>query len=204
MKHLLSLSAISAAISAVVSASSFAADFDFNDPKGVNTIVFSLDSELEPIMGTADGITGVISFDPAAADSISGSLSFPTKSLSVPNARMTGVMHGEDWLNADKNENVSFVITSVSGAKTEGNTTSVTLTGDMTVAGVTKSLTTPASFTHVAGGAKARGAGDGDLLVLRTKFSINRSDYGIKPGVVLDKVAETVELSVAIVGYPKK
>jgi polyisoprenoid-binding protein YceI len=41
---------------------------------------------------------------------------------------------------------------------------------------------------------------EGDLLVLRSTFTINRSDYGIKPGQNSDKVAEEVELRLAIAG----
>ena len=41
---------------------------------------------------------------------------------------------------------------------------------------------------------------EGDLLVLRSTFTIKRSDYGIKPGQNLDKVADEVELRLAIAG----
>ena len=38
--------------------------FDFKDPKGVNNAVFKLDAPLESINGSANGITGTVSFDP--------------------------------------------------------------------------------------------------------------------------------------------
>jgi hypothetical protein len=41
---------------------------------------------------------------------------------------------------------------------------------------------------------------EGDLLVLRSSFTINRSVYGIKPGQNMDKVAEEIELRLAIAG----
>ena len=39
--------------------------FDFKDPKGVNNAVFKLDAPLEALNGTATGISGTVSFDPA-------------------------------------------------------------------------------------------------------------------------------------------
>ena len=39
--------------------------FDFKDPKGVNNAVFKLDAPLEAINGTANGISGTVTFDPA-------------------------------------------------------------------------------------------------------------------------------------------
>ena len=40
----------------------------------------------------------------------------------------------------------------------------------------------------------------GDLLVIRANFSIKRSDFGIMPGRMEDKVSETIELTLSIAG----
>ena len=40
----------------------------------------------------------------------------------------------------------------------------------------------------------------GDLLVLRATFQINRSDFNIMPGAMTDKVAESIRLSLSIAG----
>ena len=40
----------------------------------------------------------------------------------------------------------------------------------------------------------------GDLLVLRAEFVIQRSDFGLQPGKMTDKVAETIQLTLSIAG----
>ena len=40
----------------------------------------------------------------------------------------------------------------------------------------------------------------GDLLVIRASFVINREDFNIQKGQFLDKVANTIDLSLSIAG----
>ena len=61
----LNATAVLLSILTIAATASAASDeFDFKDPKGVNAIYFVLDSELEPIMGMATGISGTVTFDP--------------------------------------------------------------------------------------------------------------------------------------------
>jgi len=45
---------------------------------------------------------------------------------------------------------------------------------------------------------------NGDLLVIRANFSINREDFNIQPGQYEDKVSTTINLSLAIAGASPK
>jgi hypothetical protein len=40
----------------------------------------------------------------------------------------------------------------------------------------------------------------GDLLVIRASFSIKRSEFGIMPGQMEEKVSDTIELTLSIAG----
>jgi len=191
MNHMKKLLLTAFVFASAFATSAVAADFDFKDPKGVNSISFHLDSPLEPIMGIADNISGTVSH---TATGTKGAISFPTTNLKVASPRMTNVLHGEDWLNAAANETVTFAFTH-DGEKFKGQ---------LTLAGVTKDFSAPGEVTLVEGGADKRGAGEGDLLVLRSKFTVSRSDFGIKPGVMFDKVGDKVDIVVGIVGYPAK
>ena len=44
----------------------------------------------------------------------------------------------------------------------------------------------------------------GDLLVIRANFSIKRSDFGIMPGQMEEKVSDTIELTLSIAGASPK
>ena len=181
--------------------------FDFKDPKGANAIQFSLDSMLEPIAGTAGGVAGTVTFDPAAPGATHGKIVIAAKSLVVPNATMNEHLVSPNWLDVATNPEIVFELVKLEGATTTGNVTSATATGKFTLKGVTKDLKVPVSFTHLPDKLGAR-VNDpkvkGDLLVLRANFSINRADFGIQAGKNTDKVAEAIQLSLSIAGAAPK
>lgn len=180
--------------------------FNFQDPKGVNTIRFSLDAPLESISGTTNGISGNVDFDAEHPEKIRGTITVDATSIKVPNPVMQDHLHSAGWIDSSKHGEISFKITSVDNVKSSDKGVSADLTGTFSLHGVTKEITVPASFVHLPGKLAARSGGqmEGDLLVLRAKFSINRSEFGIKPGEATDKVAEDVEISLALAGYAAK
>jgi polyisoprenoid-binding protein YceI len=181
--------------------------FDFKDPKGVNNVQFNLDAPLESITGTATGISGTVVFDTAAPDAITGKIILATKSLTVGNPLMVEHLHSTNWLDVATFPEITFEAVKVANVKTKGAQLTADLTGNLTVKGVTKEVTVPVSFTHLADKLGAR-LGDakikGDLLVLRASFEINRSDFNIMPGQATDKVAENIVLTLALAGAAQK
>ena len=177
--------------------------FDFADPKGVNTINFHLDGLLESISGNAKGITGRIQFDPNAPEKTTGTIQIDTTSLYVSNPTMKNHLHGEQWMDVEKHPDIVFQVASLANVDTTGNITTADVNGELTVKGVTRQVNAKTSLTFLKGKLKARmgprGA-DGDLLVLRTKFTINRNDFGINANKVTDKVSEEIEISLSIAG----
>lgn len=181
--------------------------FDFKDPKGVNAVSFHLDSLLEPIAGTADGVTGTVSYDPAAPATTTGKITVAASSLKVTNSTMNEHLLSAGWIDAAGHPEITFAIKSLDNVKTEGATTKADATGEFTLKGVTKQVTVPVTITHLPGAFGKRinkPELGGDLLVVRGQFSIQRADYGIKPGQNEDKVSPTIDLSFAIVGSAPK
>ena len=176
--------------------------YDFKDPKGVNNVSFLLDAPLESISGNAKGVSGIVTFDSANPKAVSGTIKIETGSLTATNNKLQEHMLGEAWLDAASHPEITFVAKSVSKLEELKDGFKAQLTGDFTLKGVTKELTVPVTFTHLPDmlGKRSNGAMEGDLLVLRSTFTINRSDYGIKPGQNSDKVAEVIELRLAIAG----
>ena len=76
--------------------------FDFKDPKGGNTIEFKLDAPLEKIAGTANAVSGTVTFDPQDPGATRGKIIVATSSLTVPNGMQTSIMRGKQWLDAEK------------------------------------------------------------------------------------------------------
>lgn len=189
-----------------VSLQAKAKTFDFDDPKGVNSVSFTLDAPLEQINGSGKGVTGKVSFDPENPEATSGSIVIATDSLTVTNDTMREHMLGEGWLDAKNHPKITFVAKSMSKVESTDKGISAHLTGSFTLKGVTKEIVVPVTLTYLPGmlSARTNGKADGDLLVIRSNFSINRSEFVIKPGDNTDKVAEEIELRLAIAGAAPK
>jgi polyisoprenoid-binding protein YceI len=201
MKHTLAVLTLAAATAAHAEVLTF----DFKDPKGVNTIVFKMDAPLESISGTASGISGTIKANPAEPEKIEGKIVVAANSLAVPNPVMQEHMHGGDWLDVAKHPEITFEIKEVSNTKQNGNEGTADVKGLFTLKGITKEITVPVKVTYLPGRLKDRGGDkDGDLLVIRTNFQISRGTFGIKQGEALDKVSDTIDLSLAIAGAAPK
>jgi polyisoprenoid-binding protein YceI len=176
--------------------------FDFKDPKSVNTVTVTLDSLLEPIAGVASGVTGSLLFDPDRPREASGKIVIDVASLQFPNSRYTEAAHGPRGLEVQKYPQIEFVLKRVRDVRKEGtNSFSGTVEGDFTCHGVTKPITVPVRAVYLPGKARDRNRQmEGDLLVLRTTFTIKRTDYGIANGVLPELVADEVEIRAAVVG----
>jgi polyisoprenoid-binding protein YceI len=176
--------------------------FDFKDPKGVNNAAFSLDAPLEAISGSASGITGTVQFDPEQPGKASGKIVIAAASLHVPNPMMKEHLHGDQWLDVAKYPEITFEVKELRGAKTQGNETTAEAIGQFTLHGVTKAMTIPVRLTYLKDklGARTNGRMQGDLLVVRAHFTLQRTDFGINPKAPEDKVANAIEITLSIAG----
>jgi len=179
--------------------------FDFKDPKGVNNAVFKLDAPLEAIQGSANGITGTVTFDPEKPGLTRGRIAVTSSSLHVPNAMMNGHLHGNQWMDAGKYPEISFETRELKNVKTSGDSTTADALGTLTIKGVAKEITAPVKLTYLKDKLGQRVPNmKGDLLVIRSTFTIKRSDFNIMPGQFEDKVSDTIDITLSIAGASPK
>jgi polyisoprenoid-binding protein YceI len=175
--------------------------FDFKDPKGVNNIVFKLDALLEATQGSANGITGSVTFDPENPALTKGKLVVAAASLHVPNPMMKEHLHGGQWLDVAKYTDITFETKELKNVKTSGDQTTADVLGTLTIKGVAKEITAPIKLSYLKNKLGQRVPNlKGDLLVIRSTFTIKRSDFGINPAAPQDKVSDEIELALSVAG----
>ena len=77
--------------------------------------------------------------------------------------------------------------------------------GTFTCKGVAKEMTVPVKLTYLKDKLGDRVPKmKGDLLVIRSNFSIKRSDFNINPGKLEDKVSDEIELTLSVAGAAAK
>jgi polyisoprenoid-binding protein YceI len=198
--------ALAALIAVASSASLQGSTFDFKDPKGVNNVSFLMDAPLEYISGTASGVSGTVTFDPASPESTKGSIVLEAASIMVANPVMLEHILGPKWIDAVGHPTFTFTADKLEKVETTGNVTKAHAVGSMTIKGITKPMTVPITLTYLPGrlADRTNGAVQGDLLVIRSDFSVKRSDFGINAGQAEDKVSDEIVLKLSIAGASPK
>ena len=175
--------------------------FDFKDPKGVNNAVFKLDAPLEAITGSASGISGTVTFDPANPGATKGRIVVASSSLHVGNPMMKEHLHGDQWMDVARHPEITFEVKELKNVKTSGDNSTADAAGTLTIKGVSKEVTVPVRLTYLKDKLGQRVPNQkGDLLVIRAGFNIKRSDFGINPGAPQEKVSDPIELTLSIAG----
>lgn len=121
------------------------------------------------VYGTFAGPTGTVGYDAGDLAKTTFDLSVASNSIDTRNSNRDKDLKGPDFFDVKQFPTLSFKSTSVS--KTGDNTMSVT--GDLTLHGVTKSITVPIEFT---GSGKM---GNQARFGFRADFKVDRTDFGI-------------------------
>ncbi len=185
-------------VSATAVAQVIGANFDLKDPKGVNAVTFLAESPLEPVTGNANGISGMISFDPQRPEASKGTFIIESDSVKTSNSEMTKHLAGPGWLDLDKHKQMTFVVDQVSDVKVVGDGKfSMKAVGKFTLKGKTidRPIDIVVTYSKDALGKRLRGS-KGDLLGIKSSFKFNRLDFDLGPA--MPHIADEVDVIVAV------
>jgi len=117
--------------------------------------------------GTVKLVSGIMTIE--NGDLASGEFVMDMKSIADADGsgRLEGHLKSADFFDIEKYATSKFVIT-----KVEKNEAKLSVTGDLTIKDVTKSITIPASISMV----------DGVTVFKSETFEVNRADYNVKYG----------------------
>jgi polyisoprenoid-binding protein YceI len=182
--------------------------FDMTDPKGVSGLSFSIDSTMEPILGTSSAISGEVVFDAANPEKSTGKIVVATAGVRTASDGMTQAMQGDWCLAPKKYPTIEFAVTKISNVKAaKDGSLRCTVAGDFSFHGVTKAVEADAFVTRLPDMIEKRGGMEGkkgDLLVIRSTFKINRRDYNVATDLSSALVGDIIEVKLATVGVSPK
>lgn len=180
-------------------------NFNFEDKSGRNQITFFSTTPLEDINGTANGISGNLSFDVSNfAKTVKGKIVVTVASMNTGIELRNSHMKGANWLNEKKFPEIIFELKSVEAVKqTADNKLEFKAKGNFSLHGVTKEITTEAEAVYLDENEQTQKRAAGDLVGLKTKFKIKLSDFDIDNAVIGSKVSEDIEITANIVGSNK-
>jgi polyisoprenoid-binding protein YceI len=134
--------------------------------------------EPNPRKGSFGQFTGKVAMAGDAIHSIE--VDIETASLSTEIGKLTDHLKSADFFDVRQHPQARFVSTSIQ----PGEGQQVTIVGDLTLLGQTKSITFPATVNTADG------------LQVQSEFSIDRTEFGMDYGV--DRVEKPVALTIAI------
>ncbi len=145
------------------------------------------------MIGHFGKISGSFEFDPAAPEQSSARLVIDAASVNTNHARRDGHLRSPDFFNVKEFPEITFSTTkvTVTGAKTGK------VTGEVTMLGVTRSITLDVSFNKMAPNPRSKALTAG----FSARGKIKRSDFGMK--YALGGIGDEITLFVEIEGTSK-
>jgi polyisoprenoid-binding protein YceI len=179
--------------------------FSFIDQYGRNQATFFSETPLEDINGLTNDIRGSVMFDVGDVSTLSGTISISTASIKTGIDLRDEHLRSANWLDAENYPEITFAIKSVSNIESvESNKLTAKVTGDFTVHGVTKEVTADVTMTYLDESEQTKKRAPGDLLGVQAMFNIKLSDYNVENMVLGQKVSDSIEVGVNIVGSNAK
>jgi polyisoprenoid-binding protein YceI len=138
---------------------------------------YTIDFKSKDPSGSFKTMDGTVEFDEANIDATQFNLKIDVKSISTGNGMMNKKSQIEEWFDAAKHPFAKFKSTKVTKKGTE-----LSIVGDLTIKGITKQYTIPATYTA-----------NGNKVSFKGTFNVNRLEF--KVGHKSDVVPELMKVS---------
>jgi polyisoprenoid-binding protein YceI len=146
-----------------------------------SSVTFSVKNFGVRVGGSFSGLQGTIDFSKNTPEHAHVELSVDAKTVSTGNELRDDHLRGEDFFDVAKYPVLHFTSTTV----TRGNDGVLLMTGQLTMKGVTRSVSFPFTVAPLASG-----------YTFKATFAINRKDFGVGDSAIIsDEVQVTVELA---------
>ncbi|MBT8485236.1 MAG: YceI family protein [Phycisphaerales bacterium] len=143
--------------------------------------------------GRFNTLDGTIEHTPGSERGLAFDVTIPIESVDTNNASLDGHLKSPDFFNAREFEAMTFK--STSARRTAEDRYDVT--GDLSIHGVTKTITVPVELTGSADLGRGRRGG------FETHFTIKRSEYGMTYGVSNGMLGDETLIIVSMEGKAK-
>jgi len=171
-----------------------------------NQATFESEAPGESFTGSTNEIHGYFVFDPETpSKGVRGEFRVPVASIDTGIPLRNEHMRGDQWLNADANPFIKFVVNDSKGMRqvksTEAfRTFQVTMIGDFTVNGVPNQREIDVKFTYLPESQATRKTLPGDLVSIQSDFRVPLAPHEIAgfSGIIGSRVSEQVDVSVRI------
>lgn len=133
---------------------------------------YSIDFKSKDPSGSFKTMSGTVEFDENDVEATQFNLKIDVKSISTGNGMMNKKSQIDEWFNAEKYPYAKFKSTKVTKKGTE-----LSIVGDLTIKGITKQYTIPATYFT-----------SGNKVTFKGTFNVNRIEFkvGHKSDVVPD------------------
>lgn len=143
---------------------------------------YAIDFKSKDPSGSFKTMDGTVEFDEANMDATQFNLKIDVKSISTGNGMMNKKSQIEEWFDATKYPFAKFKSTKVTKKGAE-----LSIVGDLTIKGITKQYTIPATYTVT-----------GNKISFKGTFNVNRLEFkvGHKSDVVPELMKVTFQVPV--------
>ena len=161
--------------------------------KAHSEALFQVRHLVTKVRGSFSDLDGTIAFDEAQPAASSVTFTVQAASIDTNNADRDAHLRSDDFFAVEKYPTITFASASV----TPAGGSVFTVTGDLSIRGITKRIALPVSYLG-----KAKDPWGTEKLGFETEVSINRKDYGLTWNAALETggflVGDEVKISVSI------